>query len=90
MTGSAAATSASLSIGYILWLLRSGYLVSSVLATLPMWQSVDPLPILASMNDDEEDESLDEMIDRVEQQHDEHEKFTEKFTVPTDLVSVER
>lgn len=37
-----------LSIGYVVWLIRGGVLVSSMLSALPAWQMVDPLPILAA------------------------------------------
>ncbi|HEX4509793.1 MAG TPA: hypothetical protein VH328_06935 [Burkholderiaceae bacterium] len=44
----------SLSIGYVVWLIRGGVLVSSMLSALPAWQMVDPLPILAAGRDREE------------------------------------
>jgi hypothetical protein len=37
-----------LSIGYVVWLVRGGVLVSSMLSALPAWQMIDPLPVLAS------------------------------------------
>jgi hypothetical protein len=45
--GSSAAVSGSLSIGYVLWLLRSGALVGSLLAAMPAWTVLDPVPVLA-------------------------------------------
>ena len=36
-----------LSVGYVLWLLRSGLLLSTLMSTLPAWAVVDPLPVLA-------------------------------------------
>ena len=36
------------------WILRAGGLISSLLASLPAWRHMDPLPILA--RDDEQDE----------------------------------
>jgi VCBS repeat-containing protein len=54
-----------LSVGYIIWLLRGGSLVASMLTSIPAWRMVDPLPILDFLdgNDGDED-SLDSMIDR--------------------------
>jgi Domain of unknown function (DUF4347)/Cadherin-like/Right handed beta helix region len=65
VVASTTAVSAGISIGYVIWLVRGGALLSSLLASLPAWQLMDPLPVLGSMggggaNDD--DESLDEMI----------------------------
>jgi hypothetical protein len=37
----------AVSIGYVVWLVRSGVLLSSVLSALPAWQLLDPLPVLA-------------------------------------------
>jgi len=48
ITESGAALSAGLSIGYVVWLVRGGVLLSSVLSALPAWQMVDPLPVLAA------------------------------------------
>lgn len=38
----------TLSIGYVVWLIRGGVLMSSMLSALPAWQMVDPLPVLAT------------------------------------------
>ena len=62
--------SASLSLGYILWLIRSGLLLSSVMAAMPAWRWVDPLPVLdryATDDDDENNESLQSMVETEEQ-----------------------
>ena len=37
-----------MSIGYVVWLVRGGILMSSMLSALPAWQMIDPLPILAA------------------------------------------
>jgi len=34
------------STGYVIWLLRAGPLVASVLSSLPAWRTFDPLPVL--------------------------------------------
>ncbi len=58
------------SLGYLLWLARSGFLLSTVLSALPAWRNVDPLPVLgslsdtASKDDDPEDKSLSELTER--------------------------
>jgi hypothetical protein len=36
----------SLTVTYVLWALKGGYLMTSFLSTLPAWRSVDPLAIL--------------------------------------------
>ena len=47
-TLSAIALSSGLSIGYVVWLIRGGILVSSMLSALPAWQMIDPLPVITS------------------------------------------
>jgi hypothetical protein len=39
--------SAGMSVGYVVWLLRGGLLLGSLLSSLPAWQVIDPLPVLA-------------------------------------------
>ncbi len=54
-----------LSIGYVLWMVRSGTLFASMLSSLPAWKMVDPLPILDMLDKrDEDTESLESLMDR--------------------------
>ena len=65
--GSAIVSSVGLSVGYVVWLIRGGLLLSSLLSSLPAWQILDPLPILARKKDDdrsEDDESLESILER--------------------------
>jgi hypothetical protein len=55
-----AAGSLSMTLGYLLWLVRGGALAASVLASLPAWRLIDPLPILSRLHDRETDESGEE------------------------------
>ena len=62
--GSSIAVSTGLSIGYVVWLIRGGVLVSSMLSALPAWRFIDPLPILAfgGSDEDEDQESLETIV----------------------------
>ena len=51
---------ATVSAGYLAWLLRMGPLLVSVFSTMPMWTRFDPLPVVLAPRDDEEDEPIDE------------------------------
>jgi hypothetical protein len=79
LVASSVAISTSLSLGYAIWLLRGGVLLTSLLASMPAWRSIDPLPVLARIDarghdDGDEDDSLrgllqraaDEQAERVE------------------------
>jgi len=68
VVGSAIAASIGLSVGYVVWLLKGGSLLASVLSSLPAWQLADPLAILVGHkgdddDDDDDDESLETIID---------------------------
>jgi hypothetical protein len=57
--------STGLSVGYVLWLLRGGALLASLLSSLPAWRLVDPLPVLGRVgggDDDSDDESLQDLV----------------------------
>jgi Domain of unknown function (DUF4347)/Bacterial cadherin-like domain/Bacterial Ig domain len=58
-SGSIAVGSFGLTVGYVLWLLRGGALLASLLSSLPAWRLIDPLPVLSRV-DDEEDFDEDE------------------------------
>jgi hypothetical protein len=69
--GSAIVSSIGLSVGYVAWLLRGGMLLASLLSSVPAWQFLDPLPILARKKDDDDsddNESLESMVDNKPQQ----------------------
>ncbi|HYC44258.1 MAG TPA: cadherin-like domain-containing protein [Burkholderiales bacterium] len=61
-----AATSLGLSVGYVIWVLRGGVLLSTLVSSLPAWRLVDPLPVLGRMDaedDGEGDDSLESLVD---------------------------
>ena len=69
VVGSVVATSGGLSVGYVVWLIRGGVLASTALSSLPAWSFLDPVPVLARVErNEEDDESLDSIIQRNEEQ----------------------
>jgi len=66
LVGATASITSGLTVGYLIWLIRGGTLMGSVLSSLPAWRLVDPLPVLASLAEDvtdEDDESLEGIVD---------------------------
>ena len=55
VVGSAIAASIGLSVGYVVWLLKGGSLLASVLSSLPAWQLADPLAILVGKKGDDDE-----------------------------------
>ena len=73
LVASSVALSSGLSIGYVIWLVRGGVLMSSMLSALPAWQMIDPLPVLAAakskkrkadISDPPEEQSAERLFDR--------------------------
>jgi hypothetical protein len=61
VVGSTAVVTTSLSVGYVIWILRGGSVLTAFMSAMPAWQSFDPLPILQSIerqNEDEDDSLL--------------------------------
>ena len=59
-----------LSVAYVLWLVRSGVLLGSLLSSLPAWRVLDPLPVLARAGDSADDDDDDDMADAAPDQAD--------------------
>ncbi|MFK8019141.1 MAG: PKD domain-containing protein [Pseudomonadales bacterium] len=63
--GSSLMATSSLSVGYVIWLIRGSVLLSTLLSSLPAWRLIDPLPVLAGalQENDEDDESLQTILE---------------------------
>lgn len=63
--GGVTTVSVGLSISYVLWLMKSGVLLSSALSAMPAWRLIDPVPVLQENGADGggEDESLESMVE---------------------------
>ena len=72
--GSAVAVGTGLSVGYVIWLLRGGLLITSLLSSLPAWRYIDPLPVLGRLQGDEEEdgESLESLVSARSREEDMH------------------
>jgi hypothetical protein len=83
--GSAIVSSVGLSVGYVVWLLRGGMLLSTLLSSIPAWQILDPLPVLARKRDSDrdhpdDDESLEAMLERAPRNKEPKEKSTDDIS----------
>ena len=48
--------SVSLSAGFVVWMLRAGSLMASLMTSKPMWSDFDPLPIFDESGSDEDEQ----------------------------------
>ena len=67
--GTALTASTAFAVGYVIWMLRGGMLMTSLLAQMPAWRLVDPLVVLDRINeidDDEEQENLETIATSLE------------------------
>lgn len=68
--GTTKVVSTSLTVGYVVWMVRGGTLVASLVASLPAWTTFDPLAILAAVDSNEgltDGESLTDLVSGDEQ-----------------------
>jgi len=81
IAGSAVGGTTMLTVGYVMWALRSGWLATSVLAQMPAWRLVDPLVVLNYLDEESEeslqggrdDDSLESLLEREERRHEQAE-----------------
>ncbi|MEM8910925.1 MAG: cadherin domain-containing protein, partial [Planctomycetota bacterium] len=66
VVGSAGAAASSFTAGVVAWAMRSGFLVSGLVAHMPAWSGVDPLMIMQGMsgNTAGDQETLEQLMDR--------------------------
>ena len=66
VVGSTAVVTTSLSVGYVIWILRGGSLLTAFASALPAWSSFDPLPVLKSFEkqNKDDDETFLSMVSR--------------------------
>jgi hypothetical protein len=72
LIGSALTVSTGLTVGYVIWMVRGGMLISSLVAQMPAWRLIDPLVVLnrfdeLDSSDDEDDESLGSILETADQ-----------------------
>lgn len=66
--GSVGTASSGLIVGYVIWALRSGLLMSSLMAAMPAWNLLDPLAIMSVADKGDGDgESLEDIVENQKQ-----------------------
>ena len=70
VVASSIALTTGLSVGYVIWLVRGGALLGSMLSAMPAWQMIDPLPVLTRSRggnglplDGEDDQPVEHLFD---------------------------
>lgn len=88
-----AGVSTILTAGYVVWTIRAGWLVTSLMAQMPAWRLVDPLVVLEYLDDDSEggpgdrdDDSLESILERHDQRYADGE--TDEVTTELELATV--
>jgi hypothetical protein len=67
--GAALTATTAFTVGYVIWMLRGGMLLTSLLAQMPAWRLVDPLIVLnreSDFDDDGRQETLENIVDSLE------------------------
>ena len=62
VAGTVGSATSSIIVGYVIWAVRSGLLMSSVVASMPAWRFLDPIVVLSGGDDEEDQESLEDIV----------------------------
>jgi hypothetical protein len=62
---STVAVTGAMSVGYVIWVLRGGLLLSTLLSSLPAWHIVDPMPVLARSGRAEDEGEGDDPLEKL-------------------------
>lgn len=65
VVGTTTAFAGGLTVGYVIWLIRGGSLLATVLSVMPNWMTFDPLPIIEHLESErevEDNESLASIV----------------------------
>ena len=64
VVGSVGVVTTGFSVGYLIWAVRGGMLLSGVLSQIPAWTMLDPLMVIDGDGKDDDKESLQTLLDR--------------------------
>ena len=62
VAGSVQVVASGLSVGYVIWVLRGGMLLTGLLAQMPAWRMVDPLMVIDASEGGDDGESLQTIL----------------------------
>jgi len=65
VVGTTTAVTGGLTVGYVIWLIRGGSLLATMVSVVPSWMSFDPLPVMERFEEDlreEDQESLASIV----------------------------
>jgi hypothetical protein len=83
IVGSVGVVTTSFSVGYLMWAIRGGMLLSGLLAQMPAWTMLDPLLVVDDESTSEDKESLQNIIDRQQRQLRQTAKLSNPETDPS-------
>jgi hypothetical protein len=64
VVGSVSVVTTGFSVGYLLYLVRGGMLLSGLLTQIPTWSMLDPLMVIDGVGRDDDKESLESIMER--------------------------
>jgi len=64
VVGSVGVVTTGFSVGYLIWAVRGGMLLSGVLSQIPAWTMLDPLMVIDGEGKEDDKESLQTIMDR--------------------------
>ncbi|MCA9035588.1 MAG: hypothetical protein KDA91_10680, partial [Planctomycetaceae bacterium] len=62
ISGTVQVVASGLSVGYVIWALRGGMVLTGLLAQMPTWRLIDPLMVFENSETEDDNDSLQSII----------------------------
>ena len=71
VVGTTTAVTGGLTVGYVIWLIRGGSLLATMVSVMPTWMSFDPLPVMDRFEEEKSEEDTESLASIVTGGHEE-------------------
>lgn len=61
VVGTTTAVTGGLTVGYVIWLIRGGSLLATMVSVIPTWASFDPLPVMDRFEEEKSEEDKESL-----------------------------
>ena len=62
VVGTTTAVTSGLTVGYVIWLVRGGSLLATMVSVIPTWASFDPLPVMDRFEEEKSEEDKETLV----------------------------
>ena len=69
VVGTTTAVTEGLTVGYVIWLIRGGSLLATMVSIVPSWMPFDPLPVMEHFEEELQEEDQESLVSIVSETH---------------------